>query len=64
MTDIHDEHHVEPRLRPDGSIDTAYYLQRSRILRSEQAHAMLKPRRAPEPRRSAGWMFGFGRRSA
>ena len=28
------------RLRPDGSIDTAYYLERGRYQRSEAAHEM------------------------
>lgn len=28
--------------RPDGSIDTAYYMARGRRMRSEQAHAMFK----------------------
>ena len=30
------------KLRPDGSIDTAYYLQIGRRKRSEQAHRMVK----------------------
>jgi hypothetical protein len=29
-----------PRLRPDGSIDTAYYMALGRHRRSEAAHAM------------------------
>lgn len=29
------------RTRPDGSIDTAYYMARGRTLRSRQAHDML-----------------------
>ena len=28
--------------RPDGSIDTAYYMTRGRKMRSEQAHALIK----------------------
>ncbi|MCK0150923.1 hypothetical protein MWU54_12860 [Marivita sp. S6314] len=31
------------RTRPDGSIDTGYYMDRGRKLRSQQAHAMLHP---------------------
>jgi len=27
-----------PRIRPDGSIDTAYYMARGRQMRSRQAH--------------------------
>jgi len=27
-----------PRTRPDGSIDTAYYMARGRRMRSQQAH--------------------------
>lgn len=30
------------RLRPDGSIDTAYYMARGRRERSQQAHRMAK----------------------
>ena len=30
-----------PRLRPDGSIDTAYYMARGRRLRSQAAHRMV-----------------------
>ena len=29
------------RTRPDGSIDTAHYMQRGRVMRSRQAHRML-----------------------
>jgi len=29
-----------PRTRPDGSIDTAYYMARGRQLRSRQAHRL------------------------
>jgi len=31
-----------PVTRPDGSIDTAYYMERSRRMRSEQAHGIFK----------------------
>lgn len=30
------------RLRPDGSIDTAYYMARGRHARSQQAHRMAR----------------------
>ncbi len=33
------------RLRPDGSIDTAYYMERGRRARSEQAHRLFRKRR-------------------
>ena len=46
-----------PRLRPDGSIDTAFYMARGRRIRSETAHRMLghdvqarRKRPAPKPR--------------
>ena len=39
---------TEFRTRADGSIDTAHYMQRGRVLRSEQAHRML-----PAPRGGA-----------
>lgn len=51
---VHDDHHVTPRLRRDGSIDTGYYLRRSRKLRSEQAFALVTPRKTPTRRRT-GW---------
>lgn len=37
-------HFTDPdiRLRPDGSIDTAYYLARGRQARSDQARKMVK----------------------
>jgi hypothetical protein len=44
---------TEIRLRPDGSIDTAYYMQIGRHMRSQQAHHLarqLKPA-AHQPRR-------------
>ena len=30
------------KTRPDGSIDTAFYMQRGRIQRSEAAHQLVK----------------------
>ena len=30
------------RLRPDGSIDTGYYMNRGRAARSEQAHKLAR----------------------
>jgi hypothetical protein len=39
MTQDHDDN---IRLRPDGSIDTGYYMKIGRDLRSEQAHAMAR----------------------
>ena len=30
------------RLRPDGSIDTAFYMTRGRHIRSRHAHALLR----------------------
>lgn len=47
------------RTRPDGSIDTAYYMARGRRLRSEAAHAMFRPEReTPRPRRGLARLFG------
>ncbi|MEQ9258898.1 MAG: hypothetical protein RIG84_07345 [Roseovarius sp.] len=50
----------EIKTRPDGSIDTAHYMQRGRHMRSEQAHAMmgglLGHRRDQRQRRRAGWV--------
>ncbi|OWU84745.1 hypothetical protein ATO6_10440 [Oceanicola sp. 22II-s10i] len=52
------------RTRPDGSIDTAYYIARSRMMRSEQAHSLGRSAAAAP----AGWLrrlilrpFGFAR---
>lgn len=43
------------RHRPDGSIDTSFYMERARHLRSCQAHALLhRPKK--EPRKTAGLM--------
>lgn len=47
------------RTRPDGSIDTAYYMARGRRMRSEAAHAMFRPERdTPRPRRGLARLFG------
>ena len=40
------------RRYPDGSIDFAYYMQRGRKLRSEQAHRLMRRKPAPAHRRS------------
>lgn len=45
------------RTRPDGSIDTAYYIDRGRRLRSEQAHRMVKGAET-EKRLRRSWVFG------
>ena len=37
------------RRRPDGSIDTGWYMARGRARRSETAHGMIAPRPAPAP---------------
>ncbi|BBU56850.1 hypothetical protein KU6B_31150 [Mameliella alba] len=39
------------RTRPDGSIDTAYYMARGRHMRSQAAHAMLSAEPAKPHRR-------------
>ncbi|MBW4982230.1 hypothetical protein KZZ07_06700 [Mameliella sp. CS4] len=47
------------RTRPDGSIDTAYYMARGRHMRSQAAHDMF----TPEPtklRRRRGFARLFG----
>ncbi len=36
------------KLRPDGSIDTGYYMQIGRRKRSEQAHRMMKKLVSPD----------------
>lgn len=56
MTEQYEDYHMIPRMRADGSIDTAYYLQRSRELRSEQAFAMMPSRKKRAPRRPAVWI--------
>ncbi|WP_373050155.1 hypothetical protein [Thalassovita aquimarina] len=38
------------RLHRDGSIDYAYYLQRGRVMRSEQAHRLFRKATVPAPR--------------
>ena len=35
------------RLRPDGSIDTAYYMSRGRKRRSETAHTLFRRNLSP-----------------
>lgn len=52
--------HDDIRLRPDGSIDTAHYMQRGRQKRSEQAHKMAKSL-LPDTRRHHGLrtLFSF-----
>lgn len=41
---------TEIRRRPDGSIDTAFYMARGRKMRSQAAHDLLRPaRKAPAP---------------
>ncbi len=39
------------RLRPDGSIDTAYYMARGRHMRSEAAHELMGTKTERRPRR-------------
>ncbi|GGF55806.1 hypothetical protein GCM10011319_16400 [Mameliella alba] len=47
------------RTRPDGSIDTAYYMARGRHMRSQAAHAMFSPEPAkPHRRRGFARLFG------
>ncbi|WP_420324974.1 hypothetical protein [Mameliella sp.] len=47
------------RTRPDGSIDTAYYMARGRHMRSQAAHAMFSPEPAkPRHRRGFARLFG------
>lgn len=55
MTDITE---TPIRHRPDGSIDTAYYMAHGRRLRSEAAHRMARgpEEHRPEPRRG---LFSF-----
>jgi len=53
------------KLRHDGSIDTAYYMQRGRRLRSEAAHEMAKGLRVnarTENSRQAGWQSLWARK--
>jgi hypothetical protein len=48
------------RLRPDGSIDTAHYMEIGRQMRSEQAHRLarqLKPARKPPQPSWIGRLF-------
>lgn len=46
------------RTRPDGSIDTGYYMARGRVLRSQAAHALIRPEpAAPRVRRGVGRLF-------
>ncbi|WP_343080171.1 hypothetical protein [Ostreiculturibacter nitratireducens] len=52
---MHEEHETPIRTRPDGSIDTAYYMARGRLARSEQAHRLarsLVPAARSQPDRS------------
>lgn len=35
------------RYRPDGSIDTGFYMARGRVLRARAAHRMVTPRARP-----------------
>lgn len=55
------DHDTPIRYRPDGSIDTAYYMQQGRRLRSEKAHQMLGTDRAQEEQTPRRWrrVFGF-----
>lgn len=52
------------RLRPDGSIDTAWYMMRGRRLRGEQAYRLMgadldtRPRRTPRPRNLLARLIG------
>lgn len=50
------------RTRPDGSIDTAFYMQRGRVHRSEAAHQLVKnicdEARADVPRKTS-WIGSF-----
>ncbi|MGP6088860.1 hypothetical protein [Antarctobacter jejuensis] len=47
------------RTRPDGSIDTAYYMARGRRMRSEAAHALFSPEpESPRKRRGFARLFG------
>lgn len=55
------------RTRPDGSINTAFYMQRGRLRRSEAAHQLVKDicdeARVDVPRRTS-WLGNlFSRRS-
>jgi len=57
----HPDENTAIRYRPDGSIDTAYYMQIGRQKRAEQAQSMIKalaPKRTPMPRRSV-WSQRF-----
>lgn len=47
------------RTRPDGSIDTAYYMARGRHMRSQAAHDIFTPEPA-KPRRRRGFARLFG----
>lgn len=47
------------RLRRDGSIDTAYYMQRGRLLRSRAAHDLLTARQKTTRARQGGWLWGL-----
>lgn len=46
-------------LRPDGSIDIAHYMQRGRVMRSEQAHRILRRTTPSAPRRYRQGLWGF-----
>jgi hypothetical protein len=48
------------RTRPDGSIDTGFYMARGRHMRSEAAHALLRPEPKQSPRRRRGLARLFG----
>ncbi|QRF66720.1 hypothetical protein [Ponticoccus alexandrii] len=47
------------RLRRDGSIDTAYYMQRGRVLRSQAAHDLVTARQETTRARHRGWLWGM-----
>jgi hypothetical protein len=52
---------TEIKTRPDGSIDTAHYMQIGRRMRSEQAMTLLTggTRNEERPRRKARALFSF-----
>jgi len=47
------------KTRPDGSIDTAHYMQVGRAARSQAAHDMIKRRASPDTRtpKRHGWFL-------
>ncbi len=58
MTDM-----TQIKTRADGSIDTAFYMARGRLMRSEAAHDMGRATRRSVARRIAGWIAALPARA-